>query len=148
MLSDRDDPDIDETTRLRNRIAELESFVRELRGTSIPFHFFQIVEASKSYRSWSLFSFHSHCLTCQANHILPGRIQTTTTATPAISGIHDPGSAEGLQLQLSPSNAANFLLSQAHRWSKHSPWQTYSIRTATTVFPRRLHLLLQVLLMP
>lgn len=29
----RDDPNIDETTRLRNRIAELESLVRELRGT-------------------------------------------------------------------------------------------------------------------
>ena len=29
---DRDDPDLDETTRLRNRIAELESLVRELRG--------------------------------------------------------------------------------------------------------------------
>lgn len=28
----RDDPDLDETTRLRNRIAELESLVRELRG--------------------------------------------------------------------------------------------------------------------
>jgi len=28
----RDDPTIDETTRLRNRIAELESLVRELRG--------------------------------------------------------------------------------------------------------------------
>ncbi|KIP01145.1 hypothetical protein PHLGIDRAFT_80941 [Phlebiopsis gigantea 11061_1 CR5-6] len=28
----RDDPNIDETTRLRNRIAELESLVRELRG--------------------------------------------------------------------------------------------------------------------
>jgi hypothetical protein len=30
----RDDPTIDETTRLRNRIAELESLVRELRGLS------------------------------------------------------------------------------------------------------------------
>lgn len=30
----RDDPTIDETTRLRNRIAELESLVRELRGAS------------------------------------------------------------------------------------------------------------------
>ncbi|KAK0462059.1 uncharacterized protein EV420DRAFT_1619424 [Desarmillaria tabescens] len=29
----RDDPSVDETTRLRNRIAELESLVRELRGT-------------------------------------------------------------------------------------------------------------------
>jgi hypothetical protein len=28
----RDDPTIDEATRLRNRIAELESLVRELRG--------------------------------------------------------------------------------------------------------------------
>ncbi|KAI0309452.1 hypothetical protein OF83DRAFT_1072034, partial [Amylostereum chailletii] len=28
----RDDPNVDETTRLRNRIAELESLVRELRG--------------------------------------------------------------------------------------------------------------------
>ena len=28
----RDDPNIDEATRLRNRIAELESLVRELRG--------------------------------------------------------------------------------------------------------------------
>ncbi|KAF7791482.1 hypothetical protein EIP86_002498 [Pleurotus ostreatoroseus] len=34
--NDRDDPNIDETTRLRNRIAELESLVRELRGTSPP----------------------------------------------------------------------------------------------------------------
>ncbi|KLO06269.1 hypothetical protein SCHPADRAFT_694783 [Schizopora paradoxa] len=32
----RDDPDIDETTRLRNRIAELESLVRELRGKPHP----------------------------------------------------------------------------------------------------------------
>lgn len=32
-LFDSDDPTIDETTRLRNRIAELESLVRELRGT-------------------------------------------------------------------------------------------------------------------
>ncbi len=32
FLLARDDPDIDETTRLRNRIAELESLVRELRG--------------------------------------------------------------------------------------------------------------------
>jgi len=30
----RDDPSLDESTRLRNRIAELESLVRELRGTS------------------------------------------------------------------------------------------------------------------
>ncbi|KAF7794168.1 hypothetical protein EIP86_005299, partial [Pleurotus ostreatoroseus] len=30
-----DDPNIDETTHLRNRIAELESLVRELRGTSL-----------------------------------------------------------------------------------------------------------------
>ncbi|KAI0030997.1 hypothetical protein K488DRAFT_53045, partial [Vararia minispora EC-137] len=28
----RDDPNVDEATRLRNRIAELESLVRELRG--------------------------------------------------------------------------------------------------------------------
>lgn len=28
----RDDPNVDENTRLRNRIAELESLVRELRG--------------------------------------------------------------------------------------------------------------------
>ena len=33
----RDDPSLDETTRLRNRIAELESLVRELRGTDICF---------------------------------------------------------------------------------------------------------------
>ncbi|KAI5827389.1 hypothetical protein K523DRAFT_71410 [Schizophyllum commune Tattone D] len=32
----RDDPNIDETTRLRNRIAELESLVRELRGKPQP----------------------------------------------------------------------------------------------------------------
>ncbi|KAI0086942.1 hypothetical protein BDY19DRAFT_995376 [Irpex rosettiformis] len=32
----RDDPNIDETTRLRNRIAELESLVRELRGKPHP----------------------------------------------------------------------------------------------------------------
>ncbi|EIW74654.1 hypothetical protein CONPUDRAFT_93823 [Coniophora puteana RWD-64-598 SS2] len=32
----RDDPSIDETTRLRNRIAELESLVRELRGKPHP----------------------------------------------------------------------------------------------------------------
>ncbi|KIY68561.1 hypothetical protein CYLTODRAFT_322407, partial [Cylindrobasidium torrendii FP15055 ss-10] len=32
----RDDPTIDETTRLRNRIAELESLVRELRGKPHP----------------------------------------------------------------------------------------------------------------
>ncbi|KAH8113484.1 hypothetical protein DFH11DRAFT_302629 [Phellopilus nigrolimitatus] len=32
----RDDPDLDETTRLRNRIAELESLVRELRGKPHP----------------------------------------------------------------------------------------------------------------
>ena len=32
----RDDPNIDETTRLRNRIAELESLVRELRGRPLP----------------------------------------------------------------------------------------------------------------
>lgn len=31
--SQRDDPSVDENTRLRNRIAELESLVRELRGT-------------------------------------------------------------------------------------------------------------------
>ena len=31
-----DDPNIDENTRLRNRIAELESLVRELRGMHIP----------------------------------------------------------------------------------------------------------------
>ena len=30
----RDDPNVDENTRLRNRIAELESLVRELRGTT------------------------------------------------------------------------------------------------------------------
>lgn len=35
IVNPRDDPNIDETTRLRNRIAELESLVRELRGTSI-----------------------------------------------------------------------------------------------------------------
>jgi hypothetical protein len=34
----RDDPDLDENTRLRNRIAELESLVRELRGMC--FHIF------------------------------------------------------------------------------------------------------------
>lgn len=28
----RDDPNVDEVTKLRNRIAELESLVRELRG--------------------------------------------------------------------------------------------------------------------
>ena len=32
----RDDPNVDENTRLRNRIAELESLVRELRGASPP----------------------------------------------------------------------------------------------------------------
>ncbi|KAK0202128.1 hypothetical protein DFS33DRAFT_1489923 [Desarmillaria ectypa] len=32
----RDDPSVDETTRLRNRIAELESLVRELRGKPHP----------------------------------------------------------------------------------------------------------------
>ncbi|KAJ3015661.1 hypothetical protein NUW54_g983 [Trametes sanguinea] len=32
----RDDPNVDETTRLRNRIAELESLVRELRGKPHP----------------------------------------------------------------------------------------------------------------
>ncbi|CAL1712207.1 unnamed protein product [Somion occarium] len=32
----RDDPNLDETTRLRNRIAELESLVRELRGKPHP----------------------------------------------------------------------------------------------------------------
>ena len=31
----RDDPGLDETTRLRNRIAELESLVRELRGEGL-----------------------------------------------------------------------------------------------------------------
>ena len=41
----RDDPTIDEATRLRNRIAELESLVRELRGAygvsyAISFFFF------------------------------------------------------------------------------------------------------------
>jgi hypothetical protein len=30
----RDDPNLDENTRFRNRIAELESLVRELRGKS------------------------------------------------------------------------------------------------------------------
>lgn len=32
MIDSRDDPTLDESTRLRNRIAELESLVRELRG--------------------------------------------------------------------------------------------------------------------
>ncbi|EIM81397.1 uncharacterized protein STEHIDRAFT_66086 [Stereum hirsutum FP-91666 SS1] len=33
----RDDPNVDEPTRLRNRIAELESLVRELRGIAYSF---------------------------------------------------------------------------------------------------------------
>ncbi|KAH9985842.1 hypothetical protein BJV77DRAFT_1061888 [Russula vinacea] len=32
----RDDPNVDENTRFRNRIAELESLVRELRGRPSP----------------------------------------------------------------------------------------------------------------
>ena len=36
MGRSRDDPNVDENTRLRNRIAELESLVRELRGASPP----------------------------------------------------------------------------------------------------------------
>ena len=47
----RDDPDIDETTRLRNRIAELESLVRELRGA-----FSSVVESSVSNVLSSAFS--------------------------------------------------------------------------------------------
>ena len=35
IRSDRDDPTVDENTRLRNRIAELESLVRELRGKTL-----------------------------------------------------------------------------------------------------------------
>ena len=33
----RDDPNVDEVTKLRNRIAELESLVRELRGIGSSF---------------------------------------------------------------------------------------------------------------
>jgi hypothetical protein len=38
----RDDPNVDESTRYRNRIAELESLVRELRGKSSSLTLFPI----------------------------------------------------------------------------------------------------------
>ena len=76
-----DDPTLDESTRLRNRIAELESLVRELRGTYIQ----------------------SRCgmllIIRQASHILAGQRPTSATATQMKSGTPGPQNA-------SPSSAA------------------------------------------
>lgn len=57
----RDDPSLDESTRLRNRIAELESLVRELRGTithllSVPFHP-HLLSIGKPHPRWAESSF-------------------------------------------------------------------------------------------
>lgn len=58
----RDDPTIDEATRLRNRIAELESLVRELRGA------YGVFYAISFYFSRSTLT----RLASQENHILAG----------------------------------------------------------------------------
>jgi hypothetical protein len=72
----RDDPTIDEATRLRNRIAELESLVRELRG---------------AYRSSHNRNPYAALLPIylQENLILAGLMQISETEIHLKGGIHE-----------------------------------------------------------
>ena len=69
----RDDPNVDENTRLRNRIAELESLVRELRGMSRTF----------------LTLKHELISRLQENHILVGLSLTSAMVMQPRNGIRD-----------------------------------------------------------
>jgi hypothetical protein len=57
VLYTRDDPSVDENTRLRNRIAELESLVRELRGAAyhsdVPLFIQLFFRAGKPHPRWA-----------------------------------------------------------------------------------------------
>lgn len=68
----RDDPSLDENTRLRNRIAELESLVRELRGRQEKKSIIFSIDSSKNF---------------QVNHIPDGQIATSVMVIPTKSGI-------------------------------------------------------------
>jgi hypothetical protein len=88
----RDDPSLDESTRLRNRIAELESLVRELRGTSkLPTT--KIFHLTDPFSIFPVLLFFFFLLHLQASHIPGGQRVVSVTEIRTKNGIHAPRNA-------------------------------------------------------
>ncbi|KAF8171556.1 hypothetical protein K438DRAFT_1612962, partial [Mycena galopus ATCC 62051] len=77
----RDDPTVDENTRLRNRIAELESLVREVRGTCFCHLMIILYFLAHINTYFPLASFFFR----QAGHIHDGPTATSKKAAPTTS---------------------------------------------------------------
>lgn len=144
----RDDPSIDENTRLRNRIAELESLVRELRGKPHPKWADNNFRDGDSNEKW-----HSRAAKCSpinkrnGHHTVEGN---GTRPAPILAPIKtEPASESPPQLyRFTPSPAPSLhyhTYQQDGRGSSTSSYenghrQSYSVNSSPTTYHGQMHL--------
>ncbi|KIK51606.1 hypothetical protein GYMLUDRAFT_181224 [Collybiopsis luxurians FD-317 M1] len=110
----RDDPTIDETTRLRNRIAELESLVRELRGKPHPRWADSSFRDGDPSEKW-----HSRATKC-----IPATNANNKRRPPSPELVQDQS--------LSPSSQANNNTNN-HNHQQHHPHGTRGLQSSSTM---------------
>ncbi|KDQ25639.1 hypothetical protein PLEOSDRAFT_1106556 [Pleurotus ostreatus PC15] len=104
----RDDPSVDENTRLRNRIAELESLVRELRGKPHPRWADSSFREGDPSEKWHSRASKSHAMTTKQgqsssgtnNHGHSMRVGTSGVISSMLTPIKTESPAESMQAHL------------------------------------------------